>query len=163
MKIWVEIYHYFIMIDKIGIDKDRYLKLLSMKKFKYCHDYFLYSKILKRALIKIWYSKCYKLECLSKHINLQNSYSLPLNIQPNIVNLFRYFKRKNHRQNFCVLCVCQSIRIDLHHFWWIIPPKKKSGEKERICYYVWNSHYSISILLGCVFATLVWHFSSSFF
>ena len=120
-------------------------------------------KILKRVLIKIWYSICYKHVCLSKHINLQNSYSLPLNIQPNIVNLFRYFKRKNHRQNFCVLCVCQSIRIDLHHFWWIIPPKKKSGEKERICYYVWNSHYSISILLGCDFATLVWHFSSSFF
>ena len=131
MKIWVEIYHYFIMIDKIGIDKDRYLKLLSMKKLKYCHDYFLYSKILKRALIKIWYSKCYKPECLSKHINLQNSYSLPLNIQPNIVNLFRYFKRKNHRQNFCVLCVCQSIRIDLHHFWWIIPPPKKNLERRK--------------------------------
>ena len=136
MKIWAEIYHYFIMIDRIGIDKDRYLKLLSMKKLKYCYDYFLYSKILKRVLIKIWYSKCYKPECLSKHINLQNSYSLPpLNIQPNIVNLFRYFKRKNHRQNFCVLCVCQSIRIDLkkclHHFWWIIPPSKKNLERRK--------------------------------
>ena len=46
-------------------------------------------KILKRVLIKIWYSICYKHVCLSKHINLQNSYSLPLNIQPNILNRFR--------------------------------------------------------------------------
>ena len=30
-------------------------------------------KILKRVLIKIWYSICYKPVCLSKHINLQNS------------------------------------------------------------------------------------------
>ena len=100
MKIRANIYHYLswlITLDLLntcirtfGLWKNCQMLFESWNiTMSYIQNYFLYSKILKRALIKIWYSKCYKTVCLSKHINLQNSYSLPLNIQPNILNLFR--------------------------------------------------------------------------
>ena len=100
MKIRVNIYHYLLWlitldllntcIRTFGLWKNCQILFESWNIIMFLYPKLLFVlKILKRVLIKIWYSICYKPVCLSKHINLQNSYSLPLNIQPNILNLFR--------------------------------------------------------------------------
>ena len=100
MKIRANIYHYLswlITLDLLntcirtfGLWKNCQILFESWNIIMFLYPKLLFVlKILKRVLIKIWYSICYKPVCLSKHINLQNSYSLPLNIQPNILNLFR--------------------------------------------------------------------------
>ena len=89
MKIRANIYHYLLWlitldllntcIRTFGLWKICQILFESWNIIMFLYPKLLFVlKILKRVLIKIWYSICYKHVCLSKHINLQNSYSLPL-------------------------------------------------------------------------------------
>ena len=84
MKIRVNIYHYLLWlitldllntcIRTFGLWKNCQILFESWNIIMFLYPKLLFVlKILKRVLIKIWYSICYKHVCLSKHINLQNS------------------------------------------------------------------------------------------
>ena len=84
MKIRVNIYHYLLWlitldllntcIRTFGLWKICQILFESWNIIMFLYPKLLFVlKILKRVLIKIWYSICYKPVRLSKHINLQNS------------------------------------------------------------------------------------------
>ena len=84
MKVRTNIFHYLswlITLDLLntcirtfGLWKNCQILFESWNIIMFLYPKLLFVlKILKRVLIKIWYSICYKPVCLSKHINLQNS------------------------------------------------------------------------------------------